>query len=124
MIDGADVQNNLPLTETTFFILLSLVPKPKHGYAIMKDVHGLSRERIALSTGTLYGAIRRLLEQGWITRVPDNARVSDVEQTLHPGRPRKAYRLTDLGRRILNAEVERLQALVAVARLRAVEGQV
>jgi DNA-binding PadR family transcriptional regulator len=122
MVDGTNVQSNLPLTEVTFFILLSLVSKPKHGYAIMKDVHGLSQGRIMLSTGTLYGAIRRLLEQGWIARASDGGQMSG--QTIHPGRPRKAYALTELGRRILNAEVERLQALIAVARLRTVEGQV
>jgi hypothetical protein len=61
----------LPLTETTYFILLSLLPKPKHGYAIMKDVQVLSEERIVLSTGTLYGALKRLLDQGWIERLEE-----------------------------------------------------
>jgi DNA-binding PadR family transcriptional regulator len=54
----------IPLTESTYFILLSLSSKPKHGYAIMKDVWILSNDRIILSTGTLYGALKRLLEQG------------------------------------------------------------
>ena len=68
-----DVQENLPLTESTFYILLSLAPGPKHGYAIMKDVKMLSESRDLLSTGTLYGAIKRLLDQGWILRVDEPA---------------------------------------------------
>ena len=121
MGDRTDIQGYLPLTETTFLILLSLVPGPKHGYAMIKDVHGLSHGRILLSTGTLYGALKRLLEQGWITRTSAGERTSPG--TIHPGRPRKAYVLTDLGRRILDAEIERLQALIAVARLDIAEGQ-
>jgi DNA-binding PadR family transcriptional regulator len=110
-----NVQTNLPLTEATFFILLSLAPGPSHGYAILKDVQTLSDKRIVLSTGTLYGALKRLLEQGWIERVED---ASSQDET---GRPRKAYALTDLGRRIFSAEVARLRTLVSAANLRALE---
>ena len=98
-----------PLSEATFFILVSLAPGPRHGYAIMKDVQTLSDNRIALSTGTLYGALKRLLEQGWIERV-DDPEPNDTD------RERKAYALTQTGRRILKAEVERLQKLIATAR--------
>ena len=91
------------------FILLSLAPGPRHGYAIMKDVQMLSDDRIVLSTGTLYGALKRLLEQGWIERV-DDPEPNDTD------RERKAYALTQTGRRILKAEVERLKKLVATAR--------
>jgi DNA-binding PadR family transcriptional regulator len=105
-----DVQSNLPLTEVTFFILLSLASKPKHGYAIMKDVEDLSAGRLGLSTGTLYGALKRLLDQEWITRIED-------PQPNGTERERKAYRLTRLGRRILEAEVVRLDSLVATAHL-------
>jgi DNA-binding PadR family transcriptional regulator len=108
-----DIQSNLPLTEGTYFILLSLSPRPKHGYAIMKDVRTLSRERLNLSTGTLYGAIKRLLEQGWILRIDD------------PGsngsrRKRKVYCISNLGRRILEAELFRLNSLVSAAELHAI----
>lgn len=64
-----EVQDNLPLREATFFILLSLATAPRHGYAIMKDAARLSDGRVTLSTGTLDGAIKRLLEAGWIKRV-------------------------------------------------------
>jgi DNA-binding PadR family transcriptional regulator len=100
--------SDLPLTEATFFILLSLSNAPKHGYAIMKEVNELSNGRIKFSTGTLYGAIRRLLEQGWIKRVSD-------PEPNPTDRQRKAYTLTDKGGRIVNAEVERLKSLVATA---------
>ena len=53
--------NNTPLREPTFLILLSLAPGPRHGYAILKEVESLSEGRVKMSTGTLYGAIERLL---------------------------------------------------------------
>ncbi|MEJ2599820.1 MAG: helix-turn-helix transcriptional regulator [Anaerolineales bacterium] len=108
-----DIQSNLPLTEGTYFILLSLSPRPKHGYAIIKNVRNLSRERVNLSTGTLYGAIKRLLEQGWILRIDD-------PDSNGSRRKRKVYRLTSLGRRVLQAEVSRLDSLVAAAELSAI----
>lgn len=105
-----------PLTEATFCILLSLASEPKHGYAIMKDVRTLSEGRVVLSTGTLYGALKRLLGQGWIERLDD---VEDSTQDVgHSGRPRKAYALTRIGRRSLGAEVSRLRRLISVASLR------
>lgn len=111
MTTQIDIQANLPLTEATFFIMLSLTPKRKHGYAIMKDVLCLSNNRVVLSTGTLYGGLKRLLERKWIKRVDDPGE----DET---GRVRKANALTDLGRRVLDAEVERLESLVTAARLR------
>jgi DNA-binding PadR family transcriptional regulator len=108
-----EVLSQLPLTEATFFILLSLSTGKKHGYLIMKDVERLSEGRVGLSTGTLYGGLARMLAQGWICR---------VEEEREEGRPRKAYVLSDLGRRILAAETERLAALVAAARPRPAEG--
>jgi DNA-binding PadR family transcriptional regulator len=107
----SDIQSNLPLTEVTYFILVSLAPSPRHGYAIMKDVRSLSHQRVNLSTGTLYGALKRLLEQGWITRTNDPAPSGTA-------RVRKAYRLTSLGRAVLQAEIERLDHLVAAAHRR------
>jgi DNA-binding PadR family transcriptional regulator len=104
----------LPRTETEFFILLSLSPGPLHGYAVMKRVRSLSDGRIALSTGTLYGALKRMLEQEWIERR------SGGGSPRESGRIRKEYRLTAAGRRILEAEIHRLQELVrAVGRQQA-----
>ena len=106
----------LPLREPTFFILLALSPQPKHGYAILKDVERLSEGRVQLSTGTLYGALARLLEQAVIQ---PSAGISDQESALlddqQGGRPRRYYELTAFGRRLLSQEVTRLSALVALA---------
>ncbi len=108
-----ETRDHLPLTEPTFFILLSLAPGPKHGYGILKDVQALSNGRIVFSAGTLYGALKRLLDQDWI-------KPFERSGSKETGRPRKLYALTELGRRILSAESARLQALVRAAEARAV----
>ena len=100
-------QSLLPLTEATFYILLSLSVGRKHGYAILKDVSTLSDATLELSTSTLYGALGRMQEQGLIERV-----ANEPEATTGPGLPRKAYQLTELGRRILEAEMVRLRRMV------------
>ena len=106
-----------PLSESTLFIMLSLSTGPLHGYAIMKDVLSISRGRVNLTAGTLYGALKRLLTQGWIERVPD-----DDAESANPGLPRKAYRLSDIGRDMLQAETERVQAVAEVLRLHKADG--
>jgi PadR family transcriptional regulator PadR len=115
----------LPLREPTFYILLSLVPGEKHGYAILKDVENLSRGNVRLSTSTLYEGLARLLEQGLIARVDAGASSADdsgpdagASPGGHPGRPRKAYQITSYGRRVLEAETSRMQTLVAAAHTR------
>lgn len=114
-----DTQTPVPLTEATYLVLLSLVPGPKHGYAIMKDVQSLSEGRVTLSTGTLYGVLKRLLEQEWIERVGDTGDLPQADNG--PGRARKSYTLTRMGKLVLNAETNRLQSLVSVARRRTAE---
>ena len=100
-------QNLLPLTEATFYVLLSLSTGRKHGYAILKNVSTLSNTTVELSTSTLYGALGRMQEQGLIERV-----ANELEATAAPGLPRKAYQLTDLGRSMLEAELSRLRRMV------------
>ena len=92
--------------------MLSLTDGEKHGYAILKDIEVLSNGKISLSTGTLYGALSRLLDQGYIQRVPI------PEKSPRPGLPRKAYRLTNLGFHVLQAETKRMLDLVHTAQLR------
>jgi DNA-binding PadR family transcriptional regulator len=106
------VLDYLPLTETSFFILLSLTASPKHGYAIMKDVEVMSEQRVILATGTLYSALRRMLDDGWIDRLNDIPSDDNL-------RERKLYQLTDLGRRILEAETGRIQKLFRLIELKA-----
>jgi PadR family transcriptional regulator len=113
------VETLLPLREPTFYILLSLVPGEKHGYAILKDVESLSRGDVRLSTSTLYEGLARLLEQGLIARLDAGESAGDdASQGGHPGRPRKAYQITSYGRRVVEAETSRMQALVTVAHTR------
>lgn len=100
----------LPLTEPVLLILLSLAEQARHGYAIMKDVEQMSGGRVTLSTGTLYGALQRLLAQGWIERFKETG----------VSRDRRAYRLTALGKRNLKLEVDRMRHLTRLASLRAV----
>jgi DNA-binding PadR family transcriptional regulator len=104
------VEPGKPLTEPVLLILMSLAAQPRHGYALIKDIETLSNNRVRLSTGTLYGALRRLLEDLWIERF-------EQEDT---SRDKQAYRLTPEGRRQLQLELERLKQLtrVGIARLR------
>ena len=92
---------------------MSLADKPRHGYALMKDIEALSSSRVRLSTGTLYGALRRLLEEMWIERF-------EQEDT---SREKQAYRLTAAGRKQLQFELDRMRHLTRAgkARLRARE---
>ena len=116
----------LPLQEPTFYILLSLASGKRHGYAILKEVEGLSDGKINLSTGTLYGALSRLLDQGMIERIDEDKQAAPggvkAGTPGYPGKPRKAYRLTPFGRHVLEAETNRMQTLVKNARLKLWEG--
>lgn len=103
-------QRVAPLTEPVLLILMSLAERPRHGYALMKDIEILSEGRVRVSTGTLYGALGRLLENEWI------ARFAQPDKT----REKQAYRLTAAGRRQLELELDRMKQLTraAGARLR------
>ena len=87
---------------------MSLADRPRHGYALMKDIEVLSGGRVRLSTGTLYGALRRLLEELWIERF-------EQEDT---SREKQAYRLTAGGRRQLRQELARMKQLTHAAAVR------
>ena len=102
-----------PLTEPVLLILLSLAERPRHGYALMKDIETLSNGRVRLSTGTLYGALRRLLEDDWIEPFAQEDATRD----------KQAYKLTVAGRKRLEAELDRMKQLTRAAgvRLRARE---
>jgi DNA-binding PadR family transcriptional regulator len=95
----------LPLTPALFHVLLSLADGEKHGYAILKEVEDRTSGEVRLSTGTLYGIIKRLLAEGLIR---ESAAGSDDR--------RRAYRLTAFGRKVALAETDRLRDVVAHAR--------
>ena len=99
---------SLPLTEPVLLIMLSLAGQPRHGYSILKDVEEMSDGRVLLSTGTLYGALRRLLNDGWIERFEER----------ESSRGRQAYRLSARGRSSLRTEVNRMKHLTRLASLR------
>ncbi len=102
---------SLPVTEAVLLILLSLIEQPRHGYAILQDVQEVSEGRVTLSTDTLYGALRRLLDDGWIER---------FEEERNSSRGRQACRLTPGGRRHLQQKVSRLKQLTRVVSVRVV----
>lgn len=89
-----------PLTESVYYIMLSL-DKPGHGYGIMQNIHEISGGRVKMGPGTLYGAIKTLLEKEWIEQV----------ETMSDSR-KKQYTLTKKGREVMSAELERLQELL------------
>ena len=99
---------SFPISEPVLMILLSLSDRPRHGYGILLDTQRMSDGRVRLSTGTLYGALRRLLEDGWIERFKEEDN----------SRGKQAYRLTAMGRRNLQQEVSRMKQLTRVASLR------
>ena len=103
-----DAEDNKPLSEPVVLILASLAEEPRHGYALLKDIEELSGGRVALSTGTLYGALRRLLDDGWIRRFEQD----------DTSRDKQAYSLTASGRRRLDAELDRMKQLTRAASLR------
>jgi len=102
-----------PLTEPVLLILISLAEQPRHGYALIKDIETLSNGRVRLSTGTLFGAIRRLLEDGWIARF----RQEDTS------RDKQAYRLTAAGREGLRLELDRMKQLTRAGHTRLRAGE-
>lgn len=94
-------QERSALTEAVYYILLAL-HTPMHGYGIMQFVKELSKDRVNLGAGTLYGAISTLLEKGWIKAI-----ASETDSR------KKEYEITPLGRQIVNNEMERLQELLS-----------
>jgi len=98
----------MEVSEPVLLILLSLAEQPRHGYAILQDTARMSDGRVRLSTGTLYGALRRLLDEKWIERFKERDN----------SRGKQAYRLTAEGRRNLQMEVARMKRLTRLAALR------
>ena len=90
---------NIALTESTYYILLSLV-SPQHGYGIMQQAEELSKGRVRLAAGTLYGALSAMVDKGWIEQLP-----------IESGSRKKEYQLTEKGRVVLEKEVDRLREL-------------
>lgn len=103
-------EDELPLTPAVFTILLALADGEKHGYAIMQEVREDTGGAIRLGPGTLYGSLDRLQQAGMVMESDERPAAKDDDER------RRYYRLTDFGRRVLQAEVVRLQQSVAIAR--------
>ena len=103
-------ESQLPLAPATFEILLALVDGDRHGYAIMKEVATRTKGTVQLGPGTLYGALKRLLEGGLVEEGSERA-----DPELGDDR-RRYYRLTRFGLRVARMEARRLDAMVRAAR--------
>jgi len=100
----------LPLTPAVFNILLALADGEKHGYGIMQEVEANTKGQVLMGPGTLYGSIKRMLQADLIEESDERADPDMDDQR------RRYYKLTDLGRRTLRMEAERLAAQVKIAR--------
>ncbi len=102
----------LPLTPALFHVLLALAEEDRHGYAILKEVELRTRGEVRLSTGTLYGIMKRLLSDGLILELRQRPAANEDDER------RRYYRLSPRGRAVAQAEAARLEKIVALARSR------
>ena len=99
------MDKNIPLTEALFYILLA-TSKPNHGYGIIQQVQEITKGRLDIGPGTLYGAINSLLEKGWIKLYSEEKE----------SRKKKEYLITEEGKMVFKNEVKRLEELVQNAK--------
>jgi DNA-binding PadR family transcriptional regulator len=110
--DTRSPEPNAPLTPAMFHVLLALAGDDLHGYAILKEVALRTGGEVQLSTGTLYGIIKRLLNDGLIVELRQRPAAAEDDER------RRYYRLSAKGREAAAAEAERLEKVVALARSR------
>jgi DNA-binding PadR family transcriptional regulator len=110
------IESYLPLSSQVFHVLLALADGEKHGYVISKEIARRTGDEVRLSAGTLYGIIKRLLDDGMIEESADRPEFSLDDER------RRYYRLTKLGRAVAEAEAERMERVIAMARAKRVLG--
>ena len=98
MPESNEITKHLPLTESTYYILLALV-EPLHGYGVMQKVKAISQGAVRIGPGTLYGAFSTLENEGLIVKVAEQDR-------------RKSYTLTLKGRQLLKAQIDRFEVML------------
>ena len=98
MNETEEITKYLPLTESTYYILLALA-EPMHGYGVMQKVETLSENTVKIGPGTLYGAFQALEKEALIVKVGEEER-------------RKIYALTEKGRAVLIEQINRLEIMV------------
>lgn len=91
------IMRYIPMTETAFYILLSL-KKPRHGYGIIKNVEDMTNGRLVLGSGTIYGTLTKMQRDGIIAVYADELR-------------KKVYEVTDVGKMLMQREIRRLDEL-------------
>src|SRR5471030_571466 len=101
---ASDPRSLLPLSTAAFYILVALAEGDRHGYGVAKEVESATGGDVRLGAGTLYRIIREMLADGWIREVGERGDATD------PVSRRRYYTLTPWGRRIAEAEAERLDA--------------
>ena len=107
-----ELQRLFPLTPAVFYVLLALAEGQKHGYAIMQAARVISEEKVRLGPGTLYSTIQRLLDLDLIEETEGDGVPSDHESS------RRYYRLTRMGKAVLDAEVRHMESILRRAKKR------
>jgi DNA-binding PadR family transcriptional regulator len=100
MADQDDTKKFLPLTEATYYIMLSLI-EPLHGYAVMQNVEQISQGTVKVGPGTLYGVFTALEQAGLIVKVKEEDR-------------RKSYTLTPKGKKVLLDQIKRMEIMTRI----------
>ena len=109
MAEGPDPTAYLPLPQAQFHVLVALTEGERHGYAIMKAVEKSSNGIVRMGPASLYGSLKRLVDQGLAEESTRHTGSTDDER-------RRYYRLTGLGRKVCAAEADRLAGLVRITR--------
>jgi DNA-binding PadR family transcriptional regulator len=109
-LSSANPNDLLPLPVAMFHILVAVADQDRHGYAIMQDVAARTNGALKLSPGTLYGSIRRMLEEALIVELSDRQRPDEDDER------RRYYRITAFGRSVAQAEAARLSTLLRQAK--------
>ena len=103
-----EVQGFIPLSPANLYILLSLAAEDRHGYGIMQEVARQSDGQYKLGPGTLYDNLQKLMNQGMVENAPRRSADDDPR--------RRYYRMTSFGRKVLAADVARLEELIHAAK--------
>jgi DNA-binding PadR family transcriptional regulator len=108
-VSDIDPDRFLPLPQAQFHVLVALTEGERHGYAVMQAVEESSGGIVKMGAATLYGTLKKLVDQGLAEEVPEPPAADDDQR-------RRYYRLTGLGRRVCAAEADRLAGLVRITR--------
>lgn len=110
MSERADLDDALPLTVPVYQILLTLSDRALHGYAMIQDISARTEGEVQLTASTLYAALKRLLDDGWIEEVEGSPEFPDEDSR------RRTYRITEPGLTVLRLEARRLERAARMAR--------